>query len=264
MNTAIRKVTTSGKADHLAILITDNAKYDSSLFSKQELEFINAEIKKKNKLITINQYGRFIFLQLIDTDKDKKYKTLEKIRRAGDSLCSSANKNGIKEITIISDDSKENTLAFAEGILLGNYQFLKYKSSPETNSLAKVNVLSKDIDADSLKDLATVCEAVCKARDLVNEPVASLNATGLAKAFSDMGKDAGFKVTIFDKAKIKNLKMGGLLAVNLGSIDPPTFTIMEYKPKNAVNKKPIVLVGKGVVYDTGGLSLKPTHNQWII
>ena len=258
MNTAIRKVTTSGKADHLAILVIDNAKYNSSLFSKQELEFINAEIKKKNKLITINQYGRFIFLQLIDTDKDKKYKTLEKIRRAGDSLCGAANKNGIKEITIISDDSKANTLAFAEGILLGNYQFLKYKSSPETNSLAKVNVLSKDIDADSLKDLTTVCDAVCKARDLVNEPVASLNATGLAKAFADMGKDAGFKVTIFDKAKIKNLKMGGLLAVNLGSIDPPTFTIMEYKPKNAVNKKPIVLVGKGVVYDTGGLSLKPT------
>ena len=55
--------------------------------------------------------------------------------------------------------------------------------------------------------------------------------------------------------------MGGLLAVNLGSIDPPTFTIMEYKPKNAKNKQPIILIGKGVVYDTGGLSLKPTPNS---
>jgi len=54
------------------------------------------------------------------------------------------------------------------------------------------------------------------------------------------------------------LKIGGLLAVNRGSIDPPTFTIVEYKPEKAVNKKPIVFVGKGVVYDTGGLSLKPT------
>ncbi len=52
--------------------------------------------------------------------------------------------------------------------------------------------------------------------------------------------------------------MGGILAVNQGSIDPPTFTIVEYKPEKAINKKPIVLVGKGVVYDTGGLSLKPT------
>jgi leucyl aminopeptidase len=55
--------------------------------------------------------------------------------------------------------------------------------------------------------------------------------------------------------------MGGLLAVNKGSIDPPTFTIMEWSSKNASNKKPIVLVGKGIVYDTGGLSLKPTANS---
>jgi leucyl aminopeptidase len=61
-----------------------------------------------------------------------------------------------------------------------------------------------------------------------------------------------------EKTQIESLKMGGLLAVNKGSIDPPTFTIIEYKPANAKNEQPIVLVGKGVVYDTGGLSLKPT------
>ena len=55
--------------------------------------------------------------------------------------------------------------------------------------------------------------------------------------------------------------MGGLLAVNRGSIDDPSFSILEWKPKNAKNKKPIILVGKGVVYDTGGLSLKPTPNS---
>jgi leucyl aminopeptidase len=66
---------------------------------------------------------------------------------------------------------------------------------------------------------------------------------------------------VLNKSKIEALKMGGILAVNTGSVEPPTFTIMEYKPKKAVNKKPIVLVGKGVVYDTGGLSLKPTANS---
>ena len=55
--------------------------------------------------------------------------------------------------------------------------------------------------------------------------------------------------------------MGGLLAVNKGSIDPPTFTICEWKPENAINKKPYLIVGKGVMYDTGGLSLKPTANS---
>ncbi len=99
------------------------------------------------------------------------------------------------------------------------------------------------------------------ARDLVNEPVNILNASGLANAFKEMGKTAGFKVDIWNKAKITQQKMGGLLSVNAGSVDEPTFTIMEYKPKNAKNKKPLVLVGKGVVYDTGGLSLKPTPNS---
>ncbi|MCH8287208.1 peptidase M17, partial [candidate division KSB1 bacterium] len=55
--------------------------------------------------------------------------------------------------------------------------------------------------------------------------------------------------------------MGGLLAVNLGSLTPPRFNILEYKPSNAKNSKPLVFVGKGVVYDTGGLSLKPTPNS---
>lgn len=61
---------------------------------------------------------------------------------------------------------------------------------------------------------------------------------------------------MFNKSKIEALKMGELLAVNKGSVDPPTFTIMEWKPKNAQNKKPYVLVGKGVVYDTGGYNIK--------
>ena len=76
-----------------------------------------------------------------------------------------------------------------------------------------------------------------------------------------LSKDAGIKVEVFNQSKIESLKMGGLLAVNKGSLDPATFTIMEWKPKNVGNKKPYVLVGKGVVYDTGGLSLKPTPNS---
>ena len=93
---------------------------------------------------------------------------------------------------------------------------------------------------------------------MVNEPLNYLTATQLSKEIAALGKEAGFKVTILQKAQIEKEKMGGILSVNRGSIDPPTFTIMEYVPQKAINKKPIVLVGKGVVYDTGGLSLKPT------
>ena len=87
---------------------------------------------------------------------------------------------------------------------------------------------------------------------MVNEPLSYLTAPKLAEEITAKGKEASFKVEVLEKSKIEALKMGGLLAVNKGSIDPPTFTILEHKPKNPVNKRPIVLVGKGVVYDTGG------------
>ncbi|MBT8195792.1 MAG: leucyl aminopeptidase, partial [Bacteroidia bacterium] len=154
-------------------------------------------------------------------------------------------------------------LCFAEGMALGNYQFLKYKGNAKKsqNALKKIFIVDKNISSKDVEYLNISVEATCMARTWVNEPLSYLTATKFADEFKKASKKSGFKITVFNKAKIKALKMGGLLAVNLGSIDPPTFSIMEWKPKNAVNKKPIVLVGKGVVYDTGGLSLKPTANS---
>ncbi|MDQ3193214.1 MAG: M17 family metallopeptidase, partial [Bacteroidota bacterium] len=78
----------------------------------------------------------------------------------------------------------------------------------------------------------------------------------LSEEIKKAGKVNGFKVEVLNKVKIESLRMGGLIAVNKGSIDPPTFNIMEYKPSNAKNKKPYVLVGKGIVFDTGGVNIK--------
>ena len=83
-----------------------------------------------------------------------------------------------------------------------------------------------------------------------------LNAVALAGEIKKMGDEAGFSVEIFNKGKIEALKMGGLLAVNKGSVDPPLFSILEWKPAKHVNENPVVLVGKGIVYDTGGLNIK--------
>nr|MDQ3048679.1 leucyl aminopeptidase [Bacteroidota bacterium] len=131
----------------------------------------------------------------------------------------------------------------------------------EAFSLNSIQLVSKGVSPAELNELSIVTEATYLARTLVNEPVNFLTATQLSKEFQKMGKEAGFRVEVFNKEKIKALKMGGLLSVNLGSIEPPTFSIMEYKHSRAKNKKPVILVGKGVVYDTGGLSLKPTPNS---
>ena len=91
---------------------------------------------------------------------------------------------------------------------------------------------------------------------MVNEPVSYMNSLRLAEEIKKLGVECGAKVEVLNKKKIESLKMGGILAVNKGSIDPPTFTIMEWKPDHPVNDKPYVFVGKGVVFDTGGLNIK--------
>jgi len=154
-------------------------------------------------------------------------------------------------------------LYVAEGLALSNYQFIQYRgdSAKKENSLKAIRVIDPTLTKEDVRELAVLVDATYRVRDLVNEPVNHLNAEGLAEAFQAAGEEAGFEVTVFDKQRITELGMGGLLSVNQGSVDPPTFTVMEYRPANAVNERPIILVGKGVVYDTGGLSLKPTGNS---
>lgn len=152
--------------------------------------------------------------------------------------------------------------AIAESIYLSNYQFLNYKSKKDRNTLAEAGIVTGNkADASRVTRAAKIARAVELARDMVNEPVITLTAKALGQRAEQLAKEYGFKAEVFNKKQIQTLKMGGLLAVNSGSIDPPTFTILEWKPKKASNDKPVVLVGKGVVYDTGGLSLKPTLNS---
>jgi leucyl aminopeptidase len=191
----------------------------------------------------------------------------EGIRRAASTAVTFANDHKFSEIGICFPgengiDSGSAAAAIAESLYLSNYQFLPYKSKPDKNSLNEGTVVSeKKADAVQVERAAKVARAVELTRDLVNEPVITLTAKELANRAESLGKEYGFKVDVFNKKQIQTLKMGGLLAVNTGSVDPPTFSILEWKPKKAANSKPIVLVGKGVVYDTGGLSLKPTPNS---
>lgn len=252
----IKKASKLGAKDNVAFLVNTEKDIDSKFFSKEEITFIKKEIKADNKQIEVNRLTSFVYVLIIE--KEDSYQNKEKVRIAGANLIATLNKNKVDAISISS--SSKLTLAFIEGMLLSNYQFLKYFSEKKENSCKKINVIA-DVKAAEIKELEGVVTATNHARDLVNEPFSFLTADQIAKEMKKLGKEAGFKVEVMGKAKIEALKMGGLLAVNKGSIDPPTFTVMEWKPKNAKNKKPIVLVGKGVVYDTGGLSLKPTANS---
>jgi leucyl aminopeptidase len=155
-------------------------------------------------------------------------------------------------------------LRLAEGLALTAYQFEGYKTdekSRQAPALKTVYLVGNAATAAQIHELDGLLQGVMLARDLVNAPLNKLNAVQFAERMAQAGDEAGYTTDILDLAKIEALRMGGLLAVNLGSPEPPTFSILEYKPANAKNEKPYVLVGKGVVFDTGGLSLKPTPNS---
>ncbi len=263
MNTTVEKVSSAGKDDHLILFIRDAKSFDTSWFSPQETDFIRKELKEEKKTVVVNQYNRFVIVQLLKKENGETFQYLETCRKVGASLCSRINSMKLKEVTIADQKSADDVLSVIEGVLLCNYQFLKYRKEKEKeqHTLARIKIKSEKITNAQINKVSIVTEATNRARDLVNEPQSFLTATELAKQFESLGKESGFKTQVFNKARIKELKMGGLLAVNLGSIEPPTFTVMEYKPSRPVNKNPYIIVGKGVVYDTGGMSLKPTPNS---
>ncbi len=251
------------KFDHSIILIDKDTSLNSLGLSKTDLSAVqNFFDDKKGSTYQKNAEGKTLSVVKIDTTKEK-FKVLEETRKAGYGLNKFLNGRKIKEASLFNASSEASlTAAFAEGLLLSNYQFLKYKTlEKKENSLTTLQVDARSADKKTLEEITNLVEANFFARTLVNEPLSFLTAEQLGAEIKKAGSKFGFKVDVFNKKKIEALKMGGLLSVNKGSIDPPTFTVLEYKPAKAKNKKPIVLVGKGVVYDTGGLSLKPTPNS---
>ncbi|MFC2111239.1 M17 family metallopeptidase [Bacteroidota bacterium] len=249
---------TTTTSTNQVILLSDIKNIPKDVLNTQELKYAKQEIKNKNEIIAFNRFSNWLFIHVIK--KEKIYsKRIENCRKAGDSLLSLINKKKIKQIYISSpEDLSSEVLALAEGMALGNYQFIKYftDKKEKKNSLSEIYIKSKSLKQKEIDDLNIVIEATYFTRTLVNEPVAYLNSMKLAEEIENLFKETEAKVEVLNKKKIEALKMGGLLAVNKGSIDPPTFSIIEWKPKNAKNKKPIVFVGKGIVYDTGGLNIK--------
>lgn len=183
----------------------------------------------------------------------------EKLREAGAKIRATLDSKALFLAVVSKQDA---VYPLIEGFLLASYQFLHYFKDREQKAFAlEALLVDEGLEAERVLELHHISDMVSWARDMVNEPVSFLNAEQFAAEIEKLGKTAGFKATVLEKTQIESLKMGGLLAVNQGSIDPPTFSILEYKPKKPINKKPYVFVGKGVVYDTGGLSLKPTPNS---
>ncbi len=254
----IRSIKDFSDKQHLIFVASTKNQLKEIGFSKAELDYVNSKWEKdSNNNIAVNQYNRWVFV--LSFKKADAYMTAENARKAGAKINDKLNQEKADKVQIAGN--ADLSIAIAEGLILANYQFLKYfkDADKKQNSLKEVALVG--VSSKSINELESVTGGVMKARDLINEPLSYLTAEQLAADIKKMSAEAGFKLEVLNKKKIESLKMGGLLAVNKGSIDPPTFSILEWKPEKASNKQPVVLVGKGVVYDTGGLSLKPTKNS---
>jgi leucyl aminopeptidase len=164
--------------------------------------------------------------------------------------------------------TEENAQAIAEGLVTGDFETDKYKSEKKKDkfidavAIAGYNEGAKAAGEKGITRGRVIGEAQNFARDLVNEPSNKLTPKVLAEKAEAMAKEAGLAVEILDEKKIADLKMGALLSVAQGSVEPPRMIVITYTPANAKPGAPVVgLVGKAVTFDTGGISIKPADGM---
>ncbi|MEC7849714.1 MAG: leucyl aminopeptidase [Candidatus Neomarinimicrobiota bacterium] len=143
--------------------------------------------------------------------------------------------------------------AMGEGIVLGSYQFLDYKTK-DKNKLEPKSVSVIGCNQNEINKGVAIGSAVCFARDLSNHPGNITTPTRLAEAAKEISDLGDMSLTVFDRGEFTQMGMGGLAGVAQGTDEPPKFIILEYN--NGGNDKPKVLVGKGLTFDSGGISIK--------
>jgi leucyl aminopeptidase len=205
--------------------------------------------------------------------------TLERIRRMAATAAKAARAQKAGSVAImepapecieavrtdLEPDVWENVgLSLGEGAVLGLYTFGKYITTDPKHPVKSVVVVSESTERrkaikKGLQTAAILSEATCFARDLENAPGNEIFPESLAVEARKAGRRSGFSVRVFDEKRIKKLGMGGLTAVAQGSHKPPRFIIMEYKGRK--NAPTTVLVGKGITFDSGGISIKPSANM---
>ena len=283
----VMEITTSRKIDNNSVLVFVLKETGFSKNSKQRPEIENhpffksldrqdkdflLDFQKKSPikdshshLIYLPSRREVIFLGVPERKNWNHRKALITARRA----VFFARRERVKGITInledfISNDFKNNAVRLAEVIAIqiemANFEFVQYKEKPKEgwNFVESVVVFSKKSPKAvyaSINSGKIIGEEINKARILSNTPGGDMTPKKLADDAIKSAKEAGFKIKVLEEQDIKKLKMGGVLGVSKGSNERPKFIIMEYM-KGGKTEQPVVLVGKGVTFDTGGLNLK--------
>jgi leucyl aminopeptidase len=202
---------------------------------------------------------------------DEKKINAENLRRAGASAYKAAKSQKASTAGLLIPNSWPKGLdaatfaaAVTEGIEMGSYVFNSLKSKKDEEPKVEFYLLTSGKTNKSLenavKDASILVDSINFARWLGDMPGNQMTPAILADSAADAAKGSGIKIQVWDKARIKKEKMGLLLGVSLGSSEEPRFIVMEYKGA-AASKKPVCFVGKGLTFDSGGISIKPSASM---
>jgi leucyl aminopeptidase len=227
---------------------------------------------KLNEITLIHSLGRLPAGRVIVTGLGKKKElNVNKVRGAFAETGRYLRGKGVKSVAsgvqgagVNGIKTGEAVQAMTEGALLGLYAFRKHITKKENNfgEIKTFTIVGKENrPMDKAVEAGRIlAEAANWARDLVNEPSNFKTPTIMAGAARELAKKFGLKVEVFEKEKMKELGMGGLLGVSQGSQQPPRFIILSYKGKPS-DEVDLALVGKGITFDSGGISIKPSENM---
>jgi leucyl aminopeptidase len=231
--------------------------------------------KKGQSLVLPSPYraGQLLLLAGVGKRSDL---TLEQLRRLG--ACAATTACSLRSAKFACVEPGHGTAelqtddiaqSLVEGVLLASYRFSKYQTQNTEDRFTPSECTMIPARKGHLQHFTRgaergqiICSAVYLARDLANAPGNEIYPETLAGHARAVGRGGAMKVSVFDERRIARLGMGGLLGVASGSAHPPRFVIMEYSPRKSSRRFPtIVLVGKGITFDSGGISIKPSANM---
>jgi len=226
--------------------------------SRKEIDLVRERrAAQRDCMLCFDRLPYRLYLLSFDSEKPAA-ECQEQLRRAVTRLLPQLEADHVDTLTISGEGVlPEEIIAVVEGLTLADYSFDRYRNK-EVWHLQSLVIDDRYLKPDELESAQRLWNRIYWCREWVNLPVQDLNAPAFADELASIAADlADVKCTVMDKKQIESLRMGGLLAVNRGSVDEPRFVVLEYKPRSAAGKQPICLVGKGIMYDTGGLNIKP-------
>jgi leucyl aminopeptidase len=209
-------------------------------------------------------------LLLVGAGKPEKFASKSDLRKIAGTALRFLKSRGVRKMAFLACEGQrgpEAVEAIVEGLIAADFESDKYRSEKKNRAIESVRLAGFDSDArgelaEAIDRARVMGESVNFARELINEPSNKLTPRMLAARAEQMAKEAGLAIEILDERKIAELKMGALIGVAQGSVEPPRVIVVRYTPAHPRAGAPVLgLVGKAVTFDTGGISIKPANNM---